>query len=216
MPDSTPPCGLYLRIAADPDITRILSAIREAALVINRSDYEQNMHVIEIDPRPASAAVTEALVELIKSEGLVALIHNDARLAFELNADGVMVGTLDELKEARAMLPEEKIAGLACGLDRELAMQALETRADCLLFREEITTATPDLGFYHWFTTMTDVPAAAQGYITNDTAGMFVKAGASFLDCSDYVWNHPQGVKQGVVNMLYAIDLAAADKPAVN
>ena len=216
MPETLPPCGLYLRIEASPDLSLVVPSIREAAFVMNRSDYEQNMHIMEIDAhKVARPEVIEGMVQLIKDQGLVALIRGDAQMALDINADGVLTHSLEEMKAARALLAEDKIVGMTCPFDRDLAAQALEAGADYVLFNDPVAPTMPNVGFFNWWSTLTDVPAVAQGAITNDNASVFVKAGATFLDCSDYVWNHADGIKQGVVNMLYAIDLAA-EKATLN
>lgn len=216
MSKTLPPCGLYLRIEASPDLTQVVPSIRQATLVMNRSAYEQNMHIMEIDTSKVTMPeVVQGLIQLVKNEGVVALLRSNAQMALDLDADGVLTYTLDELKAARALLPEEKIVGLSCTFDRDLATQAIEAGADYVVFSDPKGIDIQAIPFFNWWSTMTDVPAVAQGGITNDNASTYVKAGVTFLDCSDYVWKHTEGIKQGVVNMLYAIDLAA-EKATLN
>ena len=48
-----PECGLYIRVPADFSFEDIVPKLRHLFLVTTRSDYEKNMHVLEIPmPRP--------------------------------------------------------------------------------------------------------------------------------------------------------------------
>jgi thiamine-phosphate pyrophosphorylase len=210
-----PPCGLYLCIAENPDMDKVLLALRQAAMVINRSAFDRNMHVVELAAGPEGQGAgqgtgrekTEALVQIVKMEGLVAIIKGDAQAAKDMQADGVLLADANAIAPARALLGEEAIIGLACGQDKALAQKAHERGADYVSFGDAQVFAP--IALLNWWSTLSQAPALASGNLTNDDVAAYLAAGATFLDCSDYVWNHPKGVMQGTVNMLYAIELAA-------
>jgi thiamine monophosphate synthase len=217
-PKQAPPCGLYLCIAENPDMDRILPALRQAAMVINRSAFDRNMHVVELavgqEGKQEGRDKTEALVQLVKKEGLVAIIKGDAQAAKDMQADGVLLADPAAIAPARALLGDEAIIGLACGQDKALAQKAHERGADYVGFGDAQSFASIPL--LNWWSTLSPAPALASGNLTNDDAAAYIAAGATFLDCSDYIWNHPKSVMQGTVNMLYAIELAAGTGKQAN
>lgn len=200
------PCGLYIRINADGEMDGNLTLLRQLAFVINRSAYEKNMHVIEItegyDQEKAGA-----LVQLVKMEGMVAVVKGSAQRAADLDADGVLLDDAALIADARAVLGEEKIIGLVCRVDRAKARQAVDMKADYVVFGLE-GQALPPISLFQWWSVLTEMPAVACGPISNDDTAELVRAGASFLDATDYIKNQEKGVMQGTINMLYAIDLA--------
>lgn len=212
---SAPPCGLYLKLPPDGTFEILLAGIRNAAFVINRSAYEQNMHIVEVDADAALDPVSQTgLVHLIKSLGLVAIVRGTVAQAKLFQADGVLLRDPARLAAARAELDDDKIIGLSCPLGRSEAETALKAGIDYVIFGDhEKNPVDPQL--ISWWAGVTEDPCVAGGAITNDMAGPYVRAGAAFIDCSDYVWQHPKGVLQGVTDMLYAIDLAAEKKSLV-
>jgi thiamine monophosphate synthase len=212
MKKGAPPCGLYLRIGPDPAMDKIMPALRQAAFVVNRSEYERNMHVIEVATGEGEAAnKAVALVQLAKMEGLTALMKASADEAAAAGADGVMLEHIEKVEEAREKLGKDAIIALACGISRAIAEQAKEQGVDCVQFGAPEASMLPSTDLFSWWSTLTAIPSIAAGPVTNDNAGAYVRAGASFLDASPYVWDNPKGVMQGTVNMLYAIDLAAEE-----
>ncbi len=209
MKQGTPSSGLYLRIRPDAAMDDILPKLRQAAFVINRSEYEKNMHVIEVAPKdqPSRESAT-ALIQIAKMEGLVAVLRGDAETALALEADGVLLEDVAAAAAARDMM-KEKIVGAVCGNSRAAADEALAAGVDLVAFGVDGLSSLPPASLFHWWSTRTDIPSLACGPLTNDDAAIYVGAGATFLDCTDYVWEHPKGVMQGVSNMLYAIELAS-------
>jgi thiamine monophosphate synthase len=213
MKQGAPACGLYLRIPADPDMEATIQALRQAMLVINRSDYERNMHVIEVcsdsaaNPEEAREKAS-VLAEIARLQGITPILRGSAGAARAAGADGVLLEDIGEMEAARAALGEASIIGVSCGLKRSIAQKALEAGADFVSFGLPENGMLPSPDLIGWWSALTEVPALAAGPVDNDGAGAFVRAGAGFLDCWAYIAGHEKGVMQGTVNMLYAIDLA--------
>jgi len=110
------------------------------------------------------------------------------------------------VSSARTALGDDAIVGLGCGLCRATAQRARDVAVDYVSFG--LPDALPPVDLVGWWATLTDTPALVRGPVDNDNAGVFVQAGASFLECGDYILAHPKGILQGTVNMLYAIELA--------
>jgi thiamine-phosphate pyrophosphorylase len=208
---STPPCGLYLRIPANPDMEvwqpRMIAF--QFALKNDRT-YAKNMHVMECllsdDATKEALEKAAAFVQIAQMSGIVAIINGPAKLAKMLDADGVLLGAPDDIADAREKLGNEKIIGLACGLDRGLMKQALEQGVDYITLGNPL--AAPDVKLLAEWSTMSENPAAALGPITNDNAGLYAAAGATFIDTTNYMVNLEKGPLQAIVNMNYAIELA--------
>ncbi len=207
-----PQAGLYLRIADDKPFEEAFREMREAAFVINRSSYEKNLHVLEVGGDPMDVDSTDRLKALVlggKQNGLVVIVRGHAGLAFAVEADGVLLDKAEDLANAREVMGGEAIIGLRCGLSRQVAEDAEKGGiADYISFAAIAEHILPPETLISWWGARSEVPALVEGKITNDECGRYVRAGATFIDASDYVWKHPKGIKQGTVDMLYAIDLA--------
>lgn len=203
-----PPCGIYYRIAPERSFDDALFFIRRIGFVINqRSGYEKNMSVIEIAAgKPRSNDELSQLIAATQEQGLVSVLlqqnHDDLN-----DSDGLLVSTIDDLIAARQSLGNDPIIGLSCLSDRKKAEEALLHKADYVSFGIP-RYGLPDIKLIQWWASQTDKPAVACGEITNDTAGLFAKAGAGFIDASGYIDSHEEGPMKAVVNLLYALELA--------
>lgn len=207
-----PPCGLYMRISHDPDMeqwTPIISALSTA--IKHRSGYTKNMHVLEIalddDFSRDAMEKAAAFIQVAQLSGLVAILRGAPHVARDLDADGVIVETVKDVKAARAALGEDAIVGLACGHDEALPQQAAHAGADYVTLGTAQRAPAPA---FVTSASMTgdDMLCAAIGPITNDTAAHYVQAGAAFIDFTGYILGHGKGAMQGAVNALYAVQLA--------
>ena len=129
-----------------------------------------------------------------------------------MQADGVLLEPGGDIAAARAIVGDAAIVGLRCVQDRAAAELAVRAGVDYVSFSAPVggRLIAPDI--LSWWSTATDIPALIEGAITNDDCGAYVRAGAAFIESGDYVLNHPKGVLQGAVDMLYAIDLALGDR----
>lgn len=210
--EGAPACGLYLRIVDDKPFEEAFPALREATFVINRSAYEKNLHVLEVGGDPADTDSVDRLNALVlagKHDGLVVIVREHAALASQAQADGVLLDNPEDIAPARELLGPDAIIGLRCGLSRHTAEKAMNAGADYVSFasggRGDVL---PPESLILWWGAGSETPALVEGSLTNDDCARYVRAGATFLEGTDYVWNHPQGIKQGTVDMLYAIELA--------
>lgn len=204
-----PPCGLYLCWTARRPLDDIARTLQSVFRVMNASDYARNMHIVEWAPAKSTPEDRQALAALCAHNGIVFVVRNDIGAAKSCGADGVILDDPAQFPAAREAFGPEGIVGLRCGVSRERAEAALTVGADCVVFHAR-KGALPSPGLASWWSTQTAVPCIISGSLTNDDAGAYVRHGAGFLDASDYVFKHPQGVLQGTVDMLYAIDLACA------
>ena len=207
-----PDCGLYIRIEPDFELDKILPQLQQVFFVAKSADYEMHMHAIELVPDLEDKSYKEraqTLIDVVKAQGFVAIIRGDADLAHELNADGVLLdlGKGPDVPRAKELLGEDRIVGMRCGLFEDMGDEALQLGADFVSFSFP-DGALPPESIVSWWADQRDLPALVEGEITNDNCSDFINAGAMLLDVTSYVFDHPEGLMKGTVNMLYAIDLA--------
>lgn len=215
-----PECGLYVRIPDDFLFEDIVPKLRHLFLVTTRSDYEKNMHVLEIpmpypdDTNPGGGRIDHVreIANYARQNGFVVILRGPAEMMERMQADGILLAPDADIAAARAIVGDDAIVGLRCIQDRALAERAAQAGADYVSFSAPVEgrLIAPDI--LSWWSTASDIPALIEGAITNDDCGAYVRAGAVFIESGDYILNHPKGVLQGAVDMLYAIDLALGDR----
>lgn len=207
------PCGLYLILPDNWADEAFFLTLRDVCRALNASSYSKNNHVIELrhenaqnDPLFVEKAM--ALATFAQSRGMVFVVANDLALAKQCKADGLLLSDAGSIKQARGSLGDNVIIGVRCGLSKEMADAALLHRADYVAF-SDAGRGYIDPALISWWTDKTNIPCLAEGRYTNQDCPFYVQAGAYFIEASHYVWEHQDGVMQGVVNMTHAIDLAA-------
>lgn len=208
------PCGLWLRIGPDLAVEKLARDLKQIYLAINNSDYEKNMHTLEISGDASDEKFCDAAILLFamaREKGIATIYRGDAQSAHQLEADGVLLKNPDDLKAAREIFGEDGILGLECSMSNEKAAAGYDAGVDFVTFGTDKNTM-PDAEILKFWTMLTDLPAVIEGPVNNDYAAYYVEAGAAFIDAGDYIWSHGKGVMQGTVNMLHAIDLALEDK----
>ncbi len=205
-----PDCGLYLILPQDWTSPDFLKYLRDIFRAINASPFEKNAHVIELrlDESPKTKdglEIVHAMAALTKSQGVVFVVSNDVALANAVGADGVMLNNIDDVENARTILGDDAIIGLRCGLSRRMASAALDAGADYVSFYDG-ARGHIDPAIIHWWQLKTDNPCLVEANITANDCAFYVDAGVDFIDSSHYVWSHPDGVMQGIVNMMDAIN----------
>lgn len=202
-----PPCGLYLQIDENHWDGDLEKKLREFFFVVNRSNYEKNMHVVELDvDMSKNSGRYELLVGLIQNNGIVVLGRGSFQKAMQYKMDGVIVTSLDQIATAREICGDDKILAYDCKLSDHVARKAHELGVDCVLFGSA-EMGPPSEILRKWSLTSLD-PFVAYGPINNDNCGGYVEDGAAFIDATSYIMTHEDGVMKGSVNMLYAIELA--------
>ena len=172
--DTAPPCGIFVRLdqaQSGPDFMRRL---REIFFIINHADsaYTKNSHVVCCDPDMAKSLGRDQLkncIEISKAQGIVFLFEDDVDLALDLEADGVLLDTArkDDIKTVREKIGTDPIVGLRCGIDIDLAEEAIAKGADFVSFHTgNKTMVDPKLAAV--WSTLSELPCLMEGPITND------------------------------------------------
>ncbi len=157
----------------------------------------------------------DALMPVAQSRDVAFILNDRPDLAASIGCDGVHVGQEDTpYKEARRLLGPDRIIGVTCHDDRDLAMEAAEAGADYVAFGAFFPSGTketkhqPDPEILQWWSEVMTVPVVAIGGITPANCGPLVAAGTDFLAVSGSVWNHPEGSAVAVKDFLKAIAAA--------
>ncbi len=200
----SPPCGIYVRIDEFDDMQKIITNFRQMAMVINRSSgYEKNMNIVELAYSPDNIQKITDLVILAQNEGLVAIISGELNDLDIMGADGVLLDNAGAFNDTRAKLGDDLIIGLACCKSKEVADKALDLGVDYITLN-----ADPDL--ISWWSDKSDIfCVASSNKITNKNCAGLARAGASFVDATNYIKSHEKGTMQGAVNILHELECAA-------
>lgn len=215
--DTAPPCGLFLRLSDVVLGGNYIKQLREILFVINNapSAYKKNSHIVACDTSILDVLNNQDLkiiCEAVQRQGVVFLMEDDAKRAQNMKADGVYLNSHCEIKKAREYLSPDHIIGLRCGLDIDKAEQAIKDGADFVVFHTQ-NRSMPDPKIAAIWSTLSDMPCLLEGPFTNDYVAAYVKSGASFIDATNYILDHKDGVKKATVNMIHAIELALKQMP---
>jgi len=128
------------------------------------------------------------LAILCKKNNVLFLINDNAELAIKVNADGVHIGQKDgSVKKARSLLGQDKIIGVTCHNQIELALIAEQQGANYVAFGRFFTSNTKpgaskaDLSVLTEAKKLLSIPVVAIGGITHETAASVLQHGADML-----------------------------------
>ncbi len=202
MQDETYPCRLYLISPPSIDLAVFPAQLEEALAAGDVGAFQLRLK----DADDASiVAAARALVPVCQQYGVAFILNDRADLAIEVAADGIHLGQEDmSLKQARAILGEERVIGISCHDSPHMAMEAGEGGADYVAFGAFYPTeskspeklaqyGTPEPSLLQWWSTYTTIPCVAIGGLTPERAEGLVKAGADFVAAITAVWRHAKG-----------------------
>ena len=179
--------GLYC--ITDPELTRqsplgieqmLEQAILGGARVIQYRDKYASAET--------QADVANRLCQLCRQHSVIFLINDDPPLARAVDAHGVHLGQTDsDLAEARQLLGKDRIIGMTCHADLELARVAEQQGADYVAFGRFFPSKTKPqaspapIDLLPEARARLQIPIAAIGGITIDNAPSLLAAGADML-----------------------------------
>jgi thiamine-phosphate pyrophosphorylase len=186
--------GLY---AVTPDITdtdELLRCVRAA--------LQGGARVLQYRNKSAAAALrlqqAQALRRLTREFNAKFIVNDDARLAAQVDADGVHLGGEDgSVAAARAVLGAAKIIGVSCYNRASLAHEAVQQGADYVAFGAFFSSSVKpeavqaDVQLLQTARRELKVPVVAIGGITQQNGAALVEAGADALAVISALWNAP-------------------------
>lgn len=179
--------GLYVitdhALHAQRDLS--LLAMVEAAVTGGARIVQYRNKTAAVAERQREAQV---LAELCKAHNVLFLINDDVQLALRVDADGVHIGQTDTtLLRARELLGEDRIIGVTCHNQIELALTAQQAGADYVAFGRFFPSvtkpeATPaSLSILQQARAALTIPIAAIGGITPANAPPLLAQGVDML-----------------------------------
>ena len=141
--------------------------------------------------------ISKKVKKIVKKNNVKFLINDKPLIAKMVGADGCHIGQKDmDFINARKILGKYKIIGVTCHNSRKLALKAKKYGADYIAFGSFFKSSTKktafkaNLGILRWAKKKINMPTVAIGGINNSNYKKILSNGASFIACSNYVWNN--------------------------
>lgn len=176
--------GLYAVTPDDP-LSQRLSALVGVALAggVRLLQYRNKQA-----PAPLRRTQAVDLLRLCRASDAQLIINDDLELALEIGADGVHLGLEDgDIAAARAALGPQKILGVSCYADLDLAARGVAAGVDYLAFGSMYASTTKPDTTRTPLSVLTEarrrftLPIVAIGGITLSNAPQTISAGADLL-----------------------------------
>lgn len=180
------PCAFYpvIEASAEPAcLERLRNAIAHARF--------ETCLLAPAAGRTLDAATTGPFIELLQSQGIAAIIADDAALARTMKADGVHVSWRKDIaaafEEAREIVGGRFIVGVDAGRSRHDAMQLGEAGADYIAFgippevEDRDTAARRRLELIEWWSEIFEIPCVGFDVESMAAAKLLADAGADFV-----------------------------------
>ena len=176
--------GLYALTPDSTDTEDLLHRVRQA--------LAGGVQVLQYRNKIADSALkkkqAQALRDTCSEFGVTLIINDDAQLAKLVSADGVHLGKTDgDIKSARAILGSNKLIGVSCYNQLQLARGAVSAGADYVALGAFFTStvkpnaAVATLDILRTARAEISVPIVAIGGITAENGAALVQAGADAL-----------------------------------
>lgn len=142
------------------------------------------------------ARVTTIAKELLApaQKAGVAVLLDDTDLAEKLGADGVHLDNPTLYAQARKRLGPGGVIGVACPLERHVAMEVSEAGADYVQFPFTRENAEDALNLIAWWTEVMTVPSVVTCPPDQALADQIVAVGADFLAPDVTLWQQPDPI----------------------
>ena len=141
--------------------------------------------------------ISKKVKKIVKKNNVKFLINDKPLIAKMVGADGCHIGQKDmDFINARKILGKYKIIGVTCHNSRKLALKAKKYGADYIAFGSFFKSSTKKTAFkanldiLRWAKKKINMPTVAIGGINNSNYKKILSNGASFIACSNYVWNN--------------------------
>ena len=146
-------------------------------------------------------AIAGPLIRAAQARDVAALLSGRAALAKALGADGVHLDlrtvpagdAMRAYREARKMLADDAIVGVACPPERHLAMEVAEAGADYVGFDLAAPEAVETIA---WWGEIMTVPCIAFGAMDPATAAALARSGADFIGPEPDLWSRVDPVAE--------------------
>jgi thiamine-phosphate pyrophosphorylase len=194
MPERAFPSGVYAITPECTDTDLLLRKV-ESALKGGVAAVQYRDKTADVALRHEQAS---ELLELCRDHAVPLIINDDLRLADLVSADGVHLGKEDSsLREARLILGPEKLVGISCYQNPDLALTAQAGGADYVAFGSFYPSITKpqaspaSIEILHHAAASVWVPIVAIGGINVDNARPLIDAGADSIAVISALFDAP-------------------------
>ena len=186
--------GLY---AITPDLSDTPELLRKVRLAL-----QGGASVLQYRNKSADAALklqqARSLRQLTREFATTFIVNDDAKLAAEVDADGVHLGGEDgSVIATRALLGDSKLIGVSCYNRAPLALAAVQQGADYVAFGAFFPSSVKPEAVQAELTMLREarlkssVPIVAIGGITQQNGAALIDAGADALAVISALWDAP-------------------------
>ncbi len=186
--------GLYAITPDWVDTEKLLRAVRLA--------LQGGSRVLQYRNKSADTQLllqqAQALRLLTREFSATFIVNDDARLAVQVDADGVHLGGEDgSIAAARGVVGQEKLIGVSCYNRSPLAHEAMKQGADYVAFGAFFPSSVKpcavqaDIALLRAARKELDAPIVAIGGITQQNGATLIEAGADALAVISALWNAP-------------------------
>ena len=186
--------GLYAITPDSADTRALLAKVKQAL----QGGAQVVQYRTKSDDLTRKHEQASELLALCRQYRVPLIINDDVRLATLIDADGVHLGADDApLKEARINLGPDKIIGVSCYQDIELALRSAAAGADYVAFGSFYPSPTKPqakpcpLSLLSAAKTKLAVPVVAIGGVTPANAQELIAAGADAVAVISALFNAP-------------------------
>ena len=141
--------------------------------------------------------MSKKIKKIVKKNDVKFIINDKPIVAKMVNADGCHIGQKDmSLINARKILGKNKIIGITCHNSKKLAQEAKKNGANYVAFGSFFKSSTKKTAFranlqiLRWAKKKNNMPTVAIGGIDSSNYKKILLSGASYVACSNYVWNN--------------------------
>jgi len=141
--------------------------------------------------------ISRKIKRITRKNNVKFLINDKPAVARVVSADGCHIGQKDmNLMSCRKILGKNKIIGITCHKSKKLALKAKKYGANYVAFGSFFKTSTKktafkaNLAILRWAKKKINMPIVAIGGINNSNYKKILSNGASFIACSNYIWNN--------------------------
>ena len=141
--------------------------------------------------------ISRKVKKIVKKNNVKFLINDKPLIAKKVGADGCHIGQKDmDFISSRKILEKNKIIGVTCHNSKKLALRAKRHGANYIAFGSFFKSSTKktafkaNLAILRWAKKKINMPIVAIGGINSSNYKKILSNGASFIACSNYIWNN--------------------------
>ena len=141
--------------------------------------------------------ISKKIKKIVKKYNVKFIINDKPLIAKKIGADGCHIGQKDmALIKSRKILGEKKIIGVTCHNSKKLALKAKKHGANYVAFGSFFKSSTKKTAFkanleiLRWAKKKIKMPTVAIGGFNSSNYKKILLNGASFVACSNCVWNN--------------------------